>query len=83
MDTFDTLSNDMKSIQEAATHKLAHFSLPKIFEHIVEQDTLHHSALGPGSMNTGATEIPYVSQSKTGPEPSSPSLTATLCSSND
>ena len=26
MDTFDTLSNNMKMIQETATHKLAHFS---------------------------------------------------------
>jgi hypothetical protein len=62
MDTFDTLSNDMKSIQETSTHKLAHFSQPTSFKHILEQDTLQHSALGPGSMNTGATEIPSTCQ---------------------
>ena len=62
MDTFDTLSNVMKSIQETATHKLAHFSQPKSFEHILQPDTLQLSALGPGSMNTGVTEIPSASQ---------------------
>jgi len=37
MDTFDTLSNNMKMIQETATAttELAHFSLPKSIEHIL------------------------------------------------
>jgi len=62
MDTFDTLSNDMNPIKETDTHKLAHFSLPKSFKHIPEQDALQHSALSPGSMDTGAPEIPLASQ---------------------
>jgi hypothetical protein len=49
MDTFDTLSNkiNVKTIQETATHKLAHFSPPKSFEHTLEQDALQHLTPGP------------------------------------
>ena len=64
MDTFDTLANDTKPIQETATHKLAHFSPPKSFKPIPKQDALQHSALSPGSMNTGVPGIPSASQKK-------------------
>jgi len=63
MDTFDTLSNNVKTIQEMATHKLAHFSPPKSLEHTLEQDASQHLTPGPDpSMNTGATKIPSASQ---------------------
>ena len=62
MDTFDTLPNNVKMIQEMATHNLAHFSLPKSFEHTLEQDALQYLTPSPDPMNTGATKIPSASQ---------------------